>query len=228
MKTLPLMQRGQDLSLTKTISWEEMTRKGKWGEREKTWYINWVTISYQKPLCPIPTSLDETFMILSIISSSECLHTKHRDTDTWPTIPLLSYENNMNSMDHWHNSSHNTHTHTHYCISCTSLKLPKHSPQLKNVSVVINRSCWLLRITDTIMKIMSKHSKWKHTPPSNRELKLFNSAWTLRICLIEYNSNKGLVLKTKVKLKISKYWRFEQIIVDKILKKIRIKNRTKI
>jgi hypothetical protein len=32
-----------------------------------------------------------------------------------------------------------------YISDFTSLKLPKHSPQLKNVSVVINRSCWLLK-----------------------------------------------------------------------------------
>lgn len=177
-----------------------------------------MTISNQKPLYTIPTSLDETFMILSIISSSECLHTKHGDTDTWPTIPLLSYENNKNSTDHWHNSSHDTHTHTHTLLY--QLYFIKATKTFTATEECISSNQPQLLATKNYRynnDIKSKHSKWKHTPPSNRELKLFNSAWTLRICLIEYNSNKGLVLKTKVKLKISKYWRFEQIIVDKIL-----------
>jgi hypothetical protein len=152
------------------------------GREKKTRYINWVTISYQKPLYPIPTSLDETFMILSIISSSECLHTQHGDTDTWPTIPLLSYENNKNTTDHWHNSSHNIYIYIYIYISdCTSLKLPKHSPQLKNVSVVINRSCWLLRITDTIMIIRANIASG-----STRLLPTENLSYSIQLELWEY------------------------------------------
>ncbi|KAF9689031.1 hypothetical protein SADUNF_Sadunf01G0049600 [Salix dunnii] len=117
-------------------------------------------------------------MILSIISSSECLHRQHRDTYNWPTIPLLSYENSKNNMDHRHNSSHNicirkatkTFTTSEECIgNCTSLKLPKHSPQLKNVSAVISLSCCLLRITDALVITRASISSGStcHLPTEN-------------------------------------------------------------